>query len=73
MTGFEKVSLEDLAIDEMRGRGIGGKNPMIGSPQEKSVSLGLGGGADLDTTLGKKTDVLVPFKARSGGDSQGEV
>lgn len=43
---------------------------MTGTSQKMSVSPCLGG--NLDITLGNKTDVLVPVKARRGGKFQGE-
>ena len=48
--------------------GVGKGKPQTGTPQKMGVSRCLGG--DLDITLRNKTDVLVPLKARSGGNFQ---
>ena len=48
--------------------GVGKGKPQTGTPQKMGVSRCLG--EDLDITLRNKTDVLVPLKARSGGNFQ---
>lgn len=70
MNKFEEVPLENLDTDEMQGAGSEGENPMTVMPQKMGVSPSLRG--HLDITLGDKTDVLIPVKARSRGNFQGE-
>lgn len=69
---FEEISLEILAIEEMRGRNRGGENPLCQGPVSEGECKPMFGG-DLDITLGNKIDVLVPVKARSGASFQGYV
>lgn len=47
---FEEISLENLAIKEMRGRNRGGKNPLCQGPVSEEECKPMFGG-DLDITL----------------------